>query len=327
MHELTTYDMSVIALGAIAFGIYLLIKGGDWTVEAAVFIAEELGLSKLFIGATIVAFGTSVPELFTSVNANLHGFPGIALGNVVGSNVANTLLVIGASAMVFTLVTRRSDIRSDVVMMLVATAILVAGMLAGVFPNWAGGLMFLLLVGYVVRQYCCDELSVGDLEEEIAGMESRVRTIRRAVLLVFLGFAALAIGSEMLVRGAVAAGEAIGVPDAIIGLTVVAFGTSLPELSTCIAAASRRHTDMIVGNIVGSNTFNILSIVGLTALIKPLEVVDSLRGAELWFLVAVTVGFAAWLMTIGRIGRVMGAGLAVAYVAFVVLQYRALVIG
>ena len=129
MFELSTYELFVLSAGAMAFGLYLLIKGGDWTVEAAVFVAERTGLSPLFIGATIISFGTSVPELFTSVNANLSGYPGISLGNVLGSNVANILLVLGATAFVFRVTADPRHLAKDLAMMLLATAILTFGML------------------------------------------------------------------------------------------------------------------------------------------------------------------------------------------------------
>lgn len=326
MEELTAYELGVLALGSIGFGVFLLIKGGDWTVDGAVHIAGEFGLSKMFIGATIVAFGTSVPELFTSVNANLQGFPGIALGNVVGSNIANMLLVIGVSAVVAPLAMRRRAMLEDLGMMLVATAILAAGMLAGLFPRWMGGLMFLLLAGFVFYRFRNDR-SVGDLDEEVEEHAGRIDTMKGALLFLAAGILALAAGAEMLVQGAVAAGAAIGVPEAVIGLTVVALGTSLPELATCMAAAAKRHTAMIIGNVVGSNTFNILSIVGLTALVKPLEAVEELRGFDLWFLVGLTLAFAAWLLAVGRFGRRVGSVLLLAYLAFTVLQYRSVIVG
>ena len=317
--DLSTYELAVLAFGSMAFGLYLLIKGGDWTVDSAIFVAEKAGLSPLFIGATIISFGTSVPELFTSVNANLSGFPGISLGNVLGSNIANILLVLGATAIVFTVTARPVTLIKDMGMMLIATAILVIGMLIGVFSLWLGLLMFGLLVGFVGYQYATNTLELEEDDDEEEG--SPISSTTSAVLVLLSGLAALAIGSELLVQGAVAAGNAIGVPEAVIGLTVVAFGTSLPELSTCIAAARRRATDMILGNIIGSNTFNILSIVALTAIIKPLDVDPTLLGLDMWFMVIVSVGFAIWMFTVAKLNKVTGIIMVAAYVAFVVMQY------
>ncbi len=319
MIELTTYELFVLAAGAMAFGLYLLIKGGDWTVDAAVFVAERTGLSPLFIGATIVSFGTSVPELFTSVNANLQGYPGISLGNVLGSNVANILLVLGATAFVFKVTADPKHLAKDLCMMLFATAIMTYGMLTDSFSQLFGLLMFAILVAFVVYQYKTDSivLEEDDDDEDAAGISS----MKSAVVVLLGGLAALAVGSELLVKGAVQTGTAIGVPEAVIGMTVVAFGTSLPELSTCIAAARKQSIGLILGNIIGSNTFNILSIIALTAAIKPLDVDPVLLGMELWVTVAVAVLFAIWMFTVGKLSRPIGIAMMAAYVLFIAAQY------
>lgn len=317
--ELPNYDLFVLAAGAILFGLYLLIKGGDWTVDAAVFIAEKTGLSPLFIGATIISFGTSVPELFTSVNANLSGYPGISLGNVLGSNIANILLVLGATATILQIEGKAKDLMKDLVMMLIATAILTYGMYAGLFSTILGLIMFGILVAFVFYQYTTDTLELEEDDDDDDG--EGIETMQTAVFILIGGLVALAVGSEMLVKGAVVSGNIIGVPESIIGLTVVAFGTSLPELSTCIAAARKRSLGLILGNIIGSNTFNILSIVALTAIIKPLDVVDELMGVQLWATVLVSVGFAAWMLTVGKITKTLGMGMVGAYIAFIAAQY------
>ena len=316
--ELPNYDLFVLAAGAILFGLFLLIKGGDWTIDGAVFIAEKTGLSPLFIGATIISFGTSVPELFTSINANLAGYPGISLGNVLGSNIANILLVLGATATILTVEGKAKDLMKDLVMMLIATAILVYGMMAGQFSVVLGLIMFAILAGFVGYQYVTNTL---ELEEDDDDDDGGIDTMQGALLFLLAGLVALAVGSEMLVKGAVVSGTIIGVPEAIIGLTVVAFGTSLPELSTCVAAARKQSLGLILGNIIGSNTFNILSIVALTAIIKPLDVVPVLTGVQMWATVIVSVGFAAWMLTVGKITKTMGYVMVAAYVAFIAAQY------
>jgi len=312
--ELSTYDVGILATGAIIAGIWLLVMGGNWTINAAVAIAQRAKLSRMFIGATIIAFGTSVPELFTSVNANLQGFAGISLGNVVGSNIANVLLVIGASALICTLVVKPGEVMRDLAIMLLATAVLVGGMLYGVFTLWMGLAMFGLLVAFVVWQYVNNEIDTSEVEDiEMSAA--------KATFFVVAGIATLAAGSELLVQGAVTAGGVIGVPEAIIGLTAVAVGTSLPELTASIAAALKRETNMLFGNIIGSNTFNILSIIGLTAMLKPLVVDPVLAGFDMWFMVAVTVGFAAMLMAGVRITRPIGIAFLAAYLVFTVYQF------
>ncbi len=315
MIELSTYEVGVLAAGAIVAGIWLLVRGGDWTIDAAVAIAQRAKLSPMFIGATIVAFGTSLPELFTSINANQTGFPGISLGNIVGSNIANVLLVLGAAALVIPLTANKKEVARDLTLMLIATAILIAGMLYGVFDRWLGGLMFLMLAGFTLWQYLRREIDTSEVEEhEMSAMN--------AAGILAAGFAALMVGSELLVRGAVVAGGVIGVPEAIIGMTAVALGTSLPELTASLAAAAKRETSLMFGNIIGSNTFNILWIVGATALAKPLVVDSSLLGLELGFMVAVSVGFAAMLWMGITISRKIGFGFLAAYIAFTLYQFR-----
>lgn len=319
MIELTTYELFVLAAGAMAFGLYLLIKGGDWTVDAAVFVAERTGLSPLFIGATIVSFGTSVPELFASVNANLQGYPGISLGNVLGSNVANILLVLGATAFVFQVTANPKHLIKDLAMMLLATAIMIYGMLTDSFSQVFGLIMFAILATFVIFQYKTDSIVLEEDDEDEDG--AGIATMQAAVLVLLAGLAALAIGSELLVKGAVQTGSAIGVPEAVIGMTVVAFGTSLPELSTCIAAARKQSVGLILGNIIGSNTFNILSIIALTSVIKPLDVDPVLLGMELWVTVAVAVGFSLWMLIIGKITKPIGIVMMIGYAIFIAAQY------
>ena len=320
MFELSTYELFVLSAGAMAFGLFLLIKGGDWTVDAAVYVAERTGLSPLFIGATIISFGTSVPELFTSVNANLSGYPGISLGNVLGSNVANILLVLGATAFVFRVTADPRHLAKDLAMMLLATAILVYGMLTGGFSRLFGLGMFAILVAFVFYQYKTDSIVVEEDDDD--GDAPAITSMGAAMLILLAGLAALAVGSELLVQGAVQTGTAIGVPEAVIGLTVVAFGTSLPELSTCIAAARKQSVGLILGNIIGSNTFNILSIIGVTALVTPLPIDPVLLGGmELWATVAVTVVFAAWMLIVGKLTKRTGTVMILTYVGFVAAQY------
>ncbi|WP_296430599.1 calcium/sodium antiporter [Yoonia sp.] len=319
MFELSTYELFVLSAGAMAFGLYLLIKGGDWMIEGAVFLAKSTGLSPLFIGATIISFGTSVPELFTSVNANLSGYPGIALGNVLGSNVANILLVLGATAFIFNVTANPRHLAKDLGMMLVATAILTVGMLTDSFSRSFGLGMFAILVTFVYYQYKTDSLPLED--DDDADDAPMIETMKGAVLVLLGGVIALAVGSELLVQGAVQTGTALGVPEAVIGMTVVAFGTSLPELSTCIAAARKQSVGLILGNIIGSNTFNILSIVALTAAIQPLAVDPVLLGMELWATIAVTILFAVWMISVGKLTKPMGVVMMIAYVAFIAVQY------
>lgn len=287
---------------------------GDWTVDNAVTVAGKSGLSKLFIAATVVAFGTSAPELVTSVNANLSGFPGISVGNVIGSNIANVLMVIAASALIAPVVFNRQEVRLDTIVMLVATVGMVAAIAVGVLTKWGAFAMVLALVGYVFYQYKASKLDVDEVEEHDAGG-------RYPGLMLIAGILTLLVGSEVLVQGAVAGGEALGVPEAVIGMTLIAFGTSLPELTACVAAARKGQHDVIVGGIIGSNVFNIFSVMALSALVKPLVIDARFAAFDMYIVSLVTLVFAALLLFAGKIGRVTGGIMAVSYLIFIVAQY------
>ena len=306
-----------LAIGGIVLGFVILLKGGSWTVTAAEWIAHKLGLSRLFIAATIVAFGTSAPELVTSVNANLKDLPGIALGNVVGSNIANVLLVLGISAVISPVLIDRTRIRIDTAIMFLSTIFLILGMIVGVFNRISGLIMFLMLIGYVFYQFKSDKLGLDD-DTKIPEFKSSWH----AIAILLLGFASLIIGSELLVRGAVAGGQLLNVSETVIGLTVIAFGTSLPELATCYVAAKKGQSDIIIGGLIGSNIFNILSIIAVTALIKPLIADPSFLTFNLPTLVIVTLAFTILLLFFNRINKVIGISFVIAYLGFVFLQYN-----
>jgi cation:H+ antiporter len=207
----------------------------------------------------------------------------------------------------------------DIAMMLLATAIMTYGMLTDSFSQVFGLIMFAILATFVIYQYKTDSIVLEEDDDDEGG--TGIATMQAAVLVLLAGLAALAVGSELLVKGAVQTGSAIGVPEAVIGMTVVAFGTSLPELSTCIAAARKQSVGLILGNIIGSNTFNILSIIALTAVIKPLDVDPVLLGMELWVTVAVAVGFSLWMLIIGKITKPIGIVMMIGYVIFIAAQY------
>lgn len=322
MHVLDSYQLAVLAIGSIAFGLFVLFKSGSWTIASAVFLSRRLGLSQMFIGATVVAFGTSIPELVTSINANLSGYPGLSLGNVVGSNIANVLLVVGATAIVFSMAVKRRTMIADALIVVLATAALVYLMMTGIVLRWQGLALFGALLVYIGARYALERRNGVEPEPEEDAEDAAITSIRHALLLLAGGLVGLVIGSEILVQGAVAAGVALDVPEAVIGVTVVALGTSLPELATCLVAALRRRTDMLVGNILGSNLFNILSIVGLTALVKPLVIEPEVMAVEMWVMVATTALFSVWLLAVARIGRVLGIAMILAYGIFIVWQFR-----
>lgn len=284
-----------LSLGALITGIYMLMRGGDLTVNGAVYIARRFGVPALLVGFTVVGFGTSLPEMIVAINANLKGSGDLALGNVLGSNIANILLVLGAAAIFAPLAARPKDLWRDCVMMLGASFILFGLMSKGFISAMAGGLMVALLIAYVLWQYLSSK-NKASLDVEIED-QGHFKNMKAALLSLLGGLVFIALGAEFLVRGAHSSAVIIGIPDAVIGLTIVAIGTSLPELATAIAAARQRQTDILLGNIIGSNVFNILSIVGITALIKPFDE-SAITDGMLAFDAPVMIGVALMLTLI-----------------------------
>lgn len=313
MHNLASYQLSVISLGAIAFGIWLLIKGGDWTIESAVSIAERSGLSKLFIAATIVAFGTSAPELFTSINANLTGYPGISVGNVLGSNIANVLMVLGVAAVLAPVVVDRLEVRVDTFVMIAATGLMSLAVVAGLLPLWGGIGMLACIIGYIFYQFKASKIEIPDREDDLRGVNP--------YLFVVVGICTLLVGSELLVQGAVTGGIALGVPEAVIGMTIIALGTSLPELTACMVAARKGQFDMIIGGILGSNIFNIFSVMAISAVVRPLIIEPRFAKMDLPIVLVVTGVFSVFLLVFGRISRVTGGFLVASYAIFILFQF------
>ena len=317
----TNEELLILSIGALGLGMYLLFKGGDWTIDAAVYIAKRFGISPLVIGFTIIAFGTSLPELLVSLNANANGSPGIAIGNVIGSNIANILLVVGVTAFFATLHAVPRDILRDVIVMLLSSMLMMALMIHGSISQLSGFVMIGALAAYVLWQYTM--ASKGKIEvEEIE--EPNYKNLFHGFVFLMIGLAAIAAGAEFLVRGAKVSATIIGVPEDVIGLSVIAIGTSLPELSTCIIAAMKRQSDIIIGNILGSNVFNILMIIGVTASIKPIAnsaIAPQVISLDIWVMFGVSVLFSLLLLFYKKINRVIGGVFVAGYVFYIGLIY------
>ena len=296
-------------------GLILLAVGGDVLVRGAVAIAQRLGVSPLLIGLTLVGFGTSTPELVTSVQAALAGSPGIAVGNVVGSNTANVLLILGVAAVIAPFAVHKESFARDGAALLGSAVLLVIACLIGTVSA-VGGLVFLAgLAAYLIFSIRSERGG------QVAGEADAAPTERRlgaplAALLVLAGIAATILGARLLVSAATEIARGVGVSEAMIGLTIVAVGTSLPELVTSVVAAVRRQSDIAFGNVVGSNVFNVLFIMGATALIRPLAVPEQIARVDVWVMLAATVVLAAMAVTGWRISRREGAALLGAYGAY-----------
>ncbi len=308
----------------VAAGLVLLFVGGEALVRGAVAMAERIGVSKLLIGLVIVGFGTSTPELLVSVNAAIGGASEIALGNVVGSNIANILLILGLAAVIAPIMGwARTAVREALVATLVSlTAFaLVQG---AVISRMEGIAMLLVMVGYLVASYWLErrDRSAQTFQHEAEAFEGLpVGRPWLPVLLALGGIAALVLGADLLLEGAVNIARVFGVPDAVIGLSLVAVGTSLPELATAIVAAIRRQSDVVLGNVIGSNIFNILAILGVTVVIQPIEVSARFRDIDTPVMLGAALLLLALLFATRSIGRIWGAAMLAIYAAYMVFLF------
>lgn len=302
----------------LVIGLILLVAGGEGFVRGAVAIAEKLGMSPLLIGLTLVGFGTSLPELVTSVQAALDGAPGIAMGNVIGSNIANILLILGITALIYPIAVDKAVLRRDGSVLVLASLAALAIVLIGTLGRIAGLILVALLIAYIVFSYFADRRAqaspgVAAEVEATGGKQSVVVSI----LFVIGGLALTVFGARILVSSAVEIATALGVSETIIGLTVVAIGTSLPELVTSIIAAIRRHTDLALGNIIGSNIFNVFSILGITALIQPIPVPGEIINLDIWVMLGATALLLGFSYTQREIVRWEGVVLLALYAGYI----------
>ena len=303
-------------------GLVLLFFGGEALIKGAVSLATRFGLSPMLIGLTIVGFGTSAPELVVSVKAALGGQPDIAIGNVIGSNIANILLILGFALVIMPVRRYPSSIRRDLLVMLAASLLLYGLVYLPVIPRLAGVLMVATLLSYLYYAYRTDSHgpdAAGGAPDE--AVSDRPITAALACAFVVGGILGLVGGAHLLVTGAVNIARSYGVSEAVIGLTLVAVGTSLPELATAIVAAIRKHADVVLGNVIGSNIFNVLCIVGVTAIITPIPV--DVRFARLDAPIMAAIGVSLLLLTRRRpaLGRSVGFVFLAAYVGYTALLF------
>jgi cation:H+ antiporter len=299
----------------IAAGLAVLVLAGDLLVRGAVNLALRLGIPALVVGLTIVAFGTSAPELLVSVQAVLKDAPALALGNVVGSNIANILLVMGLPALITAAVLGREVMR-DYWLMIAASVLFIALSLGGTFGRLQGLILLGALVLVMADLYLRTLRSRAPVEPP-EGADPALPGWRIAVLLV-LGLIGLPLGADLLVDGAVNVASALGVSEAVIGLTLVAVGTSLPELATTLVAALRREGGVAVGNVLGSNLFNLLAIIGIASLVGPIPVPPEMLQRDLWVMLGASLLLAVFLISGRPIGRVAGVGFLAAYGLYLV---------
>jgi cation:H+ antiporter len=290
-------------------GFVLLFGGGELLVRGAVAVSRRFGLSPLLIGMTVVAWCTSAPELVVSMGAALEGSSDIALGNVVGSNIFNILGVLGISAVIAPIVVKPQALRRDTAVMVVSALALASVSQTGDIGRIAGLVGLAALTAYVVYSYrteTCKTCPSAEVHEHEAEEFTGPRSLGAGIGYLALGLGALVIGAQLLITGASEIAREFGVSEAVIGLSLVAVGTSLPELATSVVAALRGHADVAVGNVVGSNIFNILGIIGVTALVRPIGVAAQMAGLDVWVMVGVSLALTPLLLIRGRIGRTAG---------------------
>lgn len=307
-------------------GLVLLTVGGEALVRGALAAARRLGVSPLLAGLVIVGFGTSAPELVVSLQAALTGSPEIAMGNVVGSNIANILLILGLSAVIMPLVTHIQCLKRDGLTMLMVMLLFMGLASWGGLSRLEGVLMLVILAGYLFWAYRTERDDSSGPEAQLHKAESEEiemlpMSVPMTLLALLGGLGMLVLGANRFLLGAVGLGEALGVPEAIIGLTVVAVGTSLPELAVSIIAAIRKHADVAVGNVIGSNIFNVLCILGISSTITPLPFQGRLLEIDQFVMLAAAVALLLFLFFGLRLSRLKGALLLAGYVVYIAAMF------
>lgn len=304
------------------FGLVLLLLAGDALVKGAVNLSLRLGVPALIVSLTIVAFGTSAPELLISIQAIRDNAPGLALGNVVGSNTANILLVLGVPALLATMHTAECNTRKTYNFMIFASVLFIALAFRGVF-DWISGTVLLIGLALMLGDAFRDahrhrQAHKGEPEDEPEGADPNMPWWRIIVFLV-LGMIGLPLGADLLVDNATIIAKTYGVSDTVIGLTLVAIGTSLPELATTVMAALRRQADVALGNVIGSNMFNLLAITGIASFVGPIPVDQAFLNFDLWVMLGASVLLFPFVYLCWNITRFWGVILTGLYVAYLVI--------
>lgn len=301
----------------LAAGFLLLIGGAEFLVRGSVALANKLKISPLIVGLTIVALGTSAPEFVVSVKAALNGTAGISVGNVVGSNIANVFLILGCAAMIYPIKTRRRIFIRDFKFLFLVSVIFTAFALSGMFVFWHGVVLLLLLLGFIVYNYRNAKKSdfVGEVDNTLANRGWIV-----VISAVALGCFAIIFGADLLLKGAIEIARILKVSEEVIGLTIVAVGTSLPELATTVMAAIKKQNDVALGNVLGSNVWNIVFIMGFTSTVGDVQVSQQFRYYDIWVLLLSVFLLYPVVMTRARISRSEGGLFVVIYVFYIASQ-------
>lgn len=311
-----------LLLVLLTVGLVILIKGADWLVVGAVALAERLGMSPLVIGLTIVAMGTSAPEVAASIAASLADSGDIAVGNVYGSNIANLALVGGICALIRPIGIHSAALWRDIPLMIFSGLLLKLLMLNNFLGRPSAFILILVFLGimfFMIRTgRKKPELAVDFIDEkELEEITSHRRSLGGAVFYVLLGLACLALGANFTVASASRIGLRIGLSEAVVGMTIVAVGTSLPELITCLIASVKKQDDLSIGNLVGSNIFNTLLVLGAAGFTRPLAISPQLAVRDYWIMMAISILFAMFAISRRQINRIAGAALFLVYISYI----------
>lgn len=305
----------ILIFAFLVIGGLLLYYGADWIVRGGSHLAAQIGLSPLVIGLTIVAFGTSLPELVVSLTAALKDSSTIAIGNVIGSNIANVGLVMGLSALIFPITITFSRIRNDLIIYLFAVLVFIYFCSDGLIERWEGVVLFSGIIMYT--GYC-----ITHPNRRVAKNTDGKDSISKCVLCLLIGAVLLYFGSNLFVEGAISLAKLLGVSEIVIGMSVVALGTSLPELATSIVAAFRKESGISVGNIIGSNLFNILSVIGLVSFLHPLNSPQEIMFLEIPFMFAFGVILFPVALMKQPIPKLSAGVLLAGYILFIILLFN-----
>ena len=303
----------------VLFGLAILVVAGDSLVKAAVNLALRIGISPFMVSLTVVAFGTSAPELFIVLSALADNAPDLAVGNIIGSNIANVLLVLGLPALAAGLNTAGYDTRKAFAYMITTTVLFIALAFLSPFTWWHSAILLTFLT-FILFDQLGDARrdSENNKSEPLEGVNLKMRGWTITFYLI-LGIIGLPIGATILVTNAELIARDFGVSETVIGLTLVAIGTSLPELATTAVAAVRKQADVALGNIIGSNMFNLLAIVGIAALVSPIPIAAHFLNFDLWVMLAASLILIPFVLFRQNIGRIWGLSLTVIYLTYLLL--------
>ena len=315
----------------LVLGIVFLIIAGDWMVRGAAALARHWGVPALIVGLTIVAFGTSAPELVVGVQAVMQGAGELAAGNVIGSNIANVLLALGLPALIMAIPTNMTGVARNTFICLFATVLFIAlAFINNPLAMWQGGILFTGIIVYLLYMFRLSKAGIHDpildemteIEEGEDGLPTKVWV---SFAYVIIGIAGLVIGGKLIVDNSVLIAARMGISETIIGLTIVAIGTSLPEIATVVVASYRGHSEVAIGNVLGSNVFNLFAVMGATALTRPVPIERQLLTFDVWVMLASSTALLIFVLTRQPIGKKTGAIFLVGYALYMLALVRGVI--